>query len=96
MQWLQSPLHLLGLDFYNRPGMSTASRIAEIKGKYTPTALARSARIGPAFGVGKLLNDPLRARLQAGAEGSLGVGVASKLGGAREMAKSNLQRAATH
>lgn len=73
MQWLSVPLHLLGLDMYNRPGVPSAARTAEIQAKYLPTALARSARIGPAFGVGKLLNDPVRASFQLKAEASLGV-----------------------
>jgi hypothetical protein len=42
---------------------SFADRLMHIRSKYLETALARSARIGPAFGVGKLLNDPLRDRL---------------------------------
>jgi len=85
MQWLQAPLHLLGLDLYNRPGVPTAARTAEIQSKYLPTALARSARIGPAFGVGKLLNDPIRASMQLKAGASLSVTDTVKL-----------QRNATH
>lgn len=65
MQWLSAPLHLLGLDLYNNPGAQTSERTAAIKKNYFQTALARSARIGPAFGVGQLLNMPLREKLHS-------------------------------
>jgi hypothetical protein len=58
VQWLSAPLHLLGLDWYNRP--EGRDRCAQISKNYVSTAIARSARIGPAFGVGALLNNPWR------------------------------------
>lgn len=63
MQWLSAPLHLYGLDAYNSGPQPFGARVDAIKKNYLQTALARSARIGPAFGVGALLNTPLRAKL---------------------------------
>ena len=61
MQWISAPLHLGALDLYNRP--EAADRAAFVRREYLVTALARSARIFPAFGVGALLNAPMRVRL---------------------------------
>jgi hypothetical protein len=38
-------------------------RMKRVKENYVQTAIARSARIGPAFGLGALLNAPFRKRL---------------------------------
>ena len=63
VQWLSAPLHLLGLDWYNNPDSN--ERGARVAKNYVSTAMARSARIGPAFGVGALLNNPWRDSLHA-------------------------------
>ena len=61
MQWFSAPLHLLGLNFYNQPMVSSSSeRVQFIQKEYLTTALARSARIFPAFGLAPLINAPLR------------------------------------
>lgn len=61
MQWLSAPLHLLGLNWYNQPQVaSSAERVSFIKKEYFSTALGRSARIFPAFGIAPLINAPLR------------------------------------
>lgn len=61
MQFLSCPLHLHGLDLYNRRGpISVADRISFISREYYKTAFARIARILPAFGVGGILNKFLR------------------------------------
>lgn len=61
MQILSSPLHLHGLDLYNRnTQVSFADRISFIKQEYVKTTLARMARIFPAFGVGGVLNKYIR------------------------------------
>lgn len=66
VQWLSAPLHLLGLDLYNRPKVENQKvRVELIRSQYLSTATARSARIFPAFGVGALLNTPLREKLHA-------------------------------
>jgi hypothetical protein len=60
MQMISSPLHLLGLDLYNRPEASSAKRVSFIKQEYLKTSLARIARIFPAFGVGGVVNKSIR------------------------------------
>ncbi|CAB9506484.1 Inherit from euNOG: Conserved hypothetical protein [Seminavis robusta] len=61
MQWLSAPLHLLGLNWYNQPTVaSSGERRSFIQKEYFTTALARSARIFPAFGVAPLINAPFR------------------------------------
>jgi hypothetical protein len=60
MQFFSTPLHLYGLDLYNRPTAQTAERLGFIKGEYGKTVLARIARIGPAFGFGGIGNTYLR------------------------------------
>jgi hypothetical protein len=58
MQIFSTPLHLFGLDLYNRPeGMD---RLEFIKREYLKTTLARMSRIFPAFGVGGVVNKALR------------------------------------
>jgi hypothetical protein len=60
MQMISSPLHLLGLDLYNRPEASSAERTSFIRQEYLKTSLARIARIFPAFGVGGVVNKRIR------------------------------------
>jgi hypothetical protein len=64
MQWLSAPLHLLGLDLYNRPVSSAAAHVSFMSREYVPTALARTARIGPAFGIGGVGNIYFRDNLR--------------------------------
>jgi len=65
MQFASAPLHLLGLDLYNRGSslsnrVRVADRLAFIGKEYFATALARCARILPAFGFGGVINRELR------------------------------------
>lgn len=60
MQILSTPLHLFGLDLYNRSGVTTSERISFIKQEYVKTTLARMARIFPAFGIGGVVNKGVR------------------------------------
>ena len=61
MQILSTPIHLLGLDIYNRgDAISTQDRIAFIKKEYFKTLAARMSRILPAFGLGGVINIYLR------------------------------------
>jgi hypothetical protein len=62
MQLFSTPLHLYGLDLYNRQdkGVSARERIDFIQKEYVKTVLARMARIFPAFGVGGVLNKKVR------------------------------------
>ncbi len=60
MQILSTPLHLLGLDIYNRSSATGAERKEFIQREYVKTTLARMARIFPAFGVGGVVNKYVR------------------------------------
>lgn len=61
MQVLSTPLHLFGLDLYNRESVSSSNERTEfIKKEYIKTTLARMARIFPAFGVGGVINKMIR------------------------------------
>lgn len=63
VQLISTPLHLLGLDLYNRQhagGIPAADRWARVKRDWAPSCAARVARIVPAFGVGGVVNTRLR------------------------------------
>jgi len=66
MQLFSCPLHLHGLDLYNRPvatdgsALTTANRMQFIRQEYWKTAAARIARIFPAFGIGGVVNKYVR------------------------------------
>lgn len=49
IQFVSTPLHLIGLDLYNRKTVSFTERMNMVKTQYWKTALMRSARIIPAF-----------------------------------------------
>lgn len=68
VQFVSTPLHLLGLDFYNRPAfhfheLSLASRSRFIGREYMKCVTARTARILPAFGIGGIGNSYFRTRI---------------------------------
>jgi hypothetical protein len=60
IQFISTPLHLHGLDLYNNPQHSWGQRFAFVKREYVKSAVARMARIFPAFGIGGVLNRKLR------------------------------------
>lgn len=60
VQLISTPMHLLGLDLYNRSGASTADRWNIIKKNWGISAVARMCRIVPAFGVGGVVNQKVR------------------------------------
>lgn len=69
VQLLSTPLHLLGLDLYNRPraaaaAPSAAERWQLIRKAWLPSATARICRIVPAFGIGGVVNTKVRRNLQ--------------------------------
>ncbi|KAF2230625.1 hypothetical protein EV356DRAFT_536226 [Viridothelium virens] len=83
MQLLSTPLHLLGLDLYNRPrgqymhwtgralvgyGPSPWERARKVARDWVGSSVARMGRIVPAFGVGGVVNGGLRGRLMRGLE----------------------------
>lgn len=63
VQIVATPLHLLGLDLYNRPGIPMTERLCHLKKIYTHSVLLRMLRFLPAFGIGGVVNIELRKRL---------------------------------
>ncbi|KAI8853684.1 hypothetical protein BC829DRAFT_480699 [Chytridium lagenaria] len=66
-QLVSTPIHLLGLDLYNRP--EGGDRFGKVRSGYVSATVARMGRILPAFGVGGVVNRGCR----GGLEGCLGV-----------------------
>ncbi|KAJ1562299.1 hypothetical protein HK096_011604, partial [Nowakowskiella sp. JEL0078] len=67
VQFISSPLHLLGMDLYNRPaidgaGMTWKRRADFIKKEYLLTTAGRLGRILPAYSIGGVLNNSIRNR----------------------------------
>lgn len=70
VQFLSTPLHLLGLDLYNRPGQKASAvswrdRFAVVRSNWIISSVARICRIVPAFGVGGVVNMKVRRNLMA-------------------------------
>lgn len=63
MQVFSTPLHLLGLDLYNRNQATWTERFAKVRSGWSTSTLARVCRIVPAFGVGGVVNGNVRKRL---------------------------------
>ncbi|KAH7150496.1 hypothetical protein B0J13DRAFT_289713 [Dactylonectria estremocensis] len=68
VQFISTPLHLLGLDLYNRPSSHTSlitmrERFDIVCRNWTISALARICRIVPAFGIGGVVNLKVRRSL---------------------------------
>jgi hypothetical protein len=61
MQVVSTPMHLLGLDLYNRPLATAAERARFVAREYMKTTAARMSRILPAFGFGGVVNKAARA-----------------------------------
>lgn len=61
VQLISTPMHLLGLDLYNRgKGVTWADRWSIVKKNWGISAVARICRIVPAFGVGGVVNMKVR------------------------------------
>ncbi|KAG5182598.1 hypothetical protein JKP88DRAFT_220970 [Tribonema minus] len=65
VQFLSTPLHLIGLDLYNNPKSTARDRWTFMCSKYTSSVAARIGRIGPAFGIGGVGNTAFRKGLRA-------------------------------
>ena len=65
VQIFSTPMHLLGLDLYNRngKGISWGDRWHIVKKNWAVSAAARMCRIVPAFGVGGVVNAKVRKNL---------------------------------
>ncbi|KAJ3096200.1 hypothetical protein HDU97_006160 [Phlyctochytrium planicorne] len=67
IQLVSTPIHLLGLDFYNRPGAEGGGmegRLRTVGKGYVSATLARMGRILPAFGIGGVVNRSCRTFLE--------------------------------
>jgi hypothetical protein len=62
VQLFSTPLHLLGLDMYNRAGGGVTwwDRWKIVKKNWVVSTAARMCRIVPAFGVGGVVNAKVR------------------------------------
>lgn len=60
VQIFSTPLHLYGLDLYNRPKASFGDRVKMVIDNYRGAAMARMMRILPAFGIGGIGNKYFR------------------------------------
>ncbi|KAL9028928.1 MAG: hypothetical protein Q9196_002774 [Gyalolechia fulgens] len=69
VQVVSTPLHLWGLDLYNRPGVSWRERVKQVGKNWAGSTAARMGRIVPAFGFGGVVNTKVRRRLMEGLEG---------------------------
>ncbi|XPS77193.1 hypothetical protein M3J09_009225 [Ascochyta lentis] len=66
IQLVSTPLHLLGLDLYNRPHANLGGaegRVGQVVKNWGKSAVARVGRIVPAFGVGGVVNMKTRQAL---------------------------------
>jgi len=63
VQIFSTPLHLLGLDLYNREGVKWQERAQRVARDWVKGSLARMGRIIPAFGVGGVVNTKVRREL---------------------------------
>ena len=72
MQIISTPIHLLGLDLYNRQGqLGFSERVARITRDWGAGVLARMCRIVPAYGVGGVVNANMRKDLMKKIGGSI-------------------------
>lgn len=69
VQLISTPLHLMGLDLYNRNGDTPfRDRLRKVRVDWLKSSFARMARIIPAFGVGGVVNSNVRARFMRALE----------------------------
>jgi len=57
VQVLVTPLHLLGLDLYNREGLKLMERLKHVKVLYPHALALRMIRFLPAYGIGGVINN---------------------------------------
>ncbi|KAM0432863.1 hypothetical protein ACHAPT_004565 [Fusarium lateritium] len=70
VQFISTPMHLLGLDLYNRPASGPAGAVVGLRDRWDLirrnwliSSVARICRIVPAFGVGGVVNMKVRKNL---------------------------------
>ncbi len=60
IQIVATPLHLLGLDFYNKPTSTMSERLQFLKRESAKSTFVRMIRFLPAYSIGGVLNIVLR------------------------------------
>jgi hypothetical protein len=65
IQFVGTPLHLLGLDMYNNPNSTPAERLQFLRRVTGHTLVVRMARFMPAYGLAGVLNIVLRESLDS-------------------------------
>jgi hypothetical protein len=65
VQVIVTPLHLFGLDIYNREGKKFGDRVKYLKGLYSNTLGMRMVRFMPAYGIGGIINNELRKSMKS-------------------------------
>ncbi len=60
VQFVATPIHLLGLDLYNRTGVSMKDRLSHLGKIYINSVALRMLRFLPAYGIGGVVNIELR------------------------------------
>ena len=66
IQLLSTPLHLWGLDLYNRPRVRWTDRVNRVRRDWLGASFARMGRIVPAFGIGGVVNSSVRKHMLGG------------------------------
>jgi hypothetical protein len=61
-QTISTPIHILAIDYFQRPEVKLVDRIKHIKSMYIPVCTGRIIRVLPAFCIGGFINDMLRNR----------------------------------
>ncbi len=56
VQVVGTPVHLLGLDYYNHQGSSLQEHLANVRKLYWNSLLIRMVRFLPAYGFGGIIN----------------------------------------
>ncbi|XP_003744757.2 uncharacterized membrane protein C365.16-like [Galendromus occidentalis] len=69
-QLFNTPIFLYGMDLYNNPVASSMQRLCFIREQFWRTFWLRTARIGPAFSVGGIVNHWLRHKLHNSSKSS--------------------------
>lgn len=65
IQVLVTPLHLIGLDIYNREGKSLGDRLRHMRGLYVNALSMRMIRFLPAYGIGGIINREMRKAMKS-------------------------------
>lgn len=65
IQVIVTPLHLIGLDIYNREGKRLGDRVKHMRGLYLSALSMRMIRFLPAYGIGGIINRELRKAMKS-------------------------------